>query len=64
MDRSPPPVAPWQAGLRGARANLLPGIVLQVLAVALVVCYYYLPSVHASLDDLSAYRQRSGYISG
>lgn len=56
--------APWQAGLRGARANLVPGIALQIVAVLLVVGYYYQPGVHASLDALSDFRRRSGYVSG
>jgi hypothetical protein len=64
MQPTPSPKAPWEAGLRGARANLLPGIVLQLLAVALVVGYYHLPQVHASLEELTTFRQHSGVTFG
>ena len=35
------PEAPWAAGLRGARANLVPGLILQAFALTLVLAYYY-----------------------
>lgn len=33
--------APWQAGLRSARANLVPGIVLQCFALAIILGYSF-----------------------
>ncbi len=54
--------APWQAGLQGARANLGPGFVLQLFALALVLGYYFVPAAHAALNDLSAFRERLGVI--
>jgi len=41
--------APWAAGLRSARANLLPGFILQGLALALVVAFYRHAPTHALL---------------
>ena len=64
MDPTPTPEAPWQAGLRGARANILPGIALQVLALALVIGYYNLPQVHGALARLVALRASSGVLFG
>ena len=57
-------IAPWHSGSRGARANLVPGLVLQVVALALVLGYYYQPAVHAALGRLSEARHRAGVISG
>ena len=37
---SPITEAPWRAGLRAARAHLIPGLVLQAVALALVLAYY------------------------
>jgi hypothetical protein len=52
--------APWRSGLRGARANLLPGAFLQLAALALVAGYYRMPSVHDALSRLVVFRQRTG----
>jgi len=57
-------IAPWHSGIRGARANLVPGLVLQAAALALVLGYYYQPAVHAALARLSEARDRAGVISG
>lgn len=58
-----PPVsapAPWQSGLRGARANLLPGLVLQLVALALVLGYYHVAGVQHALGALMQLRERVG----
>ncbi len=55
-----PPEAPWRAGLRGARANLVPGLVLQAFALALVLGYYFVPTVAAALTRLADLRERMG----
>ena len=52
--------APWKAGLRGARANLLPGLALQVAALGLVLAYYFNAPFHALLERLSAFRAETG----
>ena len=58
---SPPTFrAAWQSGLRGARANLGPGLVLQAFALALVLGYYFLPGVAEALKHLADLRERMG----
>ena len=56
--------APWHAGLRAARAHLVPGLVLQAFAIALVVAYYWHPPTHAALDALASFRERTGWFYG
>jgi hypothetical protein len=46
MNITPEPVrreAPWIAGLRAARANLIPGLILQAIMLALLLGYYFYP---------------------
>jgi hypothetical protein len=52
--------APWQSGLRGARANVVPGLVLQGIAVAIAFGYYWVPLVHAALFRLEQMHQTIG----
>ena len=52
--------APWKAGLRSARANLVPGLVLQAFALAVVLGYYWHGPSHALLGQLSELRSRMG----
>ena len=52
--------APWRSGLRGARAHLVPGVVLQLAALALVYGYYHEPFVHAALSRLVEIRRATG----
>ncbi|MEO6876060.1 MAG: hypothetical protein ABI222_14680, partial [Opitutaceae bacterium] len=55
-----PEEAPWHAGLRAARANLLPGLVLQGVALALVLAYYWHPPTRALFEQLTSLRERTG----
>lgn len=52
--------APWRAGLAGARANLVPGLVLQAAALALVIAYYRHAGAHQLLQNLTAIRAEWG----
>ena len=56
----PPP--PWRAGLDGARANLVPGLVLQAVALTLVLGYYFAPGVADALRGLTALRDQLGVV--
>ncbi|ACB74184.1 hypothetical protein [Opitutus terrae] len=58
-----PAEAPWRAGLRSARANLLPGFVLQITALALVTAYYQHDGTRALLGRLAAWRTEVGIAS-
>jgi hypothetical protein len=53
---------PWRAGLRSARAHLVPGLILQAIALALVVSYYYSPAANAALSHLTEFRRRTGFF--
>ena len=60
MDSSPTNEAPWRSGLRGARANLVPGAALVLASLVLVIGYYREPGVHRALSRLVEIRQSSG----
>ena len=52
---------PFSAGFRAARANLIPGLVIQVLMVLLVLAYYCFPPAHGWFASLAAAKERWGY---
>jgi hypothetical protein len=56
--------APWRAGLRGARANALPGFILQAGALALVLAYYRHAPTREILSQLAAFREKTGTLFG
>lgn len=51
---------PWRAGVRGAKATAVPGLVLQTFALALVIAYYHVAAVHEAVTRLADYRQSAG----
>jgi hypothetical protein len=55
---------PWKAGLRGARANLLPGFVLQAAALAVVLAYYHHAPTRAAFERLTVFRADTGFAFG
>ncbi len=55
------PSSPWQAGLRGAKANLVPGLALQVLALVLVLSYFNHDATRALVDELARVRVHYGF---
>jgi len=57
-----PHEAPWRAGLRAAHANLVPGFILQAVALALVLAYYWHPPTRAVFEQLTALRGRTGLL--
>jgi hypothetical protein len=42
--------SPWAAGLKAARDNLVPSLLILAAAAGLVVCYYQVPAVKVWLD--------------
>ena len=52
----------WSLALAGIKRNLLPGLVLQLLALALVLSYYFSPVVHQFLGRIAALKSGGGYI--
>lgn len=61
---NPAAEAPWHAGLRGARANALPGFVLQAVALVLVVAYYRHAPTHQAVERLAELHRRAGLLFG
>lgn len=57
-----PAEPPWRAGLRSARANLLPGFVLQVAALSMVIAYYQHEPTRAALGEIAHLRERVGVV--
>ncbi len=53
--------APWKVGIRAARANFLPGLVIQCAMVALLVAYHRHPPTTELLNRLAELRQSTGY---
>ncbi|MGL5020200.1 MAG: hypothetical protein ACRDBP_18840 [Luteolibacter sp.] len=53
--------APWMAGLRAARANVIPGLIVQGLMFAVLMAYYFYPPMRGWLDGLAEVRARWGY---
>ncbi len=54
------PDRPWRAGLAAARVNLLPGMVLWVVAVAVVGGYYGVAPVRGALQTLAMFKLEAG----
>ena len=61
LSPSPTLAESWKAGLRGARANLLPGLALQAGALALVLAYYWHPPTREVLGRLATWRLEIGF---
>ena len=65
LDSSIPPVTrrdpPWTSGLRAARANLVPGLLVQAVMLATLLAYYFYPPTRVRLDELAALKARWSY---
>jgi hypothetical protein len=49
-------------GLRAARANLIPALVIQTIVVAVVLAYYFHPPAREWLAHLAELKRRGGYL--
>ncbi|GAA5130051.1 hypothetical protein JIN84_04155 [Luteolibacter yonseiensis] len=56
-----PREAPWTAGIQAARANLVPGLILQGLMLSVLLAYYFHPPMRGILNDLADIKARRGY---
>lgn len=56
------PVRPWASGLRAARANLVPGLVLSAFAAGVVLAYATLPPVRAGFDRVGTWKVAGGFL--
>jgi hypothetical protein len=53
--------APWMAGIRAARANMVPALIVQGIMLALVLGYYFYPPTTRWLNQLAELKQSWGY---
>lgn len=53
--------APWAAGLRAARANLVPGLMVQAAMLGILLAYFFYPPMRGWLDRLAEVKARWGY---
>lgn len=53
--------APWLAGLQAARANVIPGLLVQGIMLALLLAYYFYPPTTHGLNELASLKGRWGY---
>ncbi|MGC4015433.1 MAG: hypothetical protein QM755_13095 [Luteolibacter sp.] len=56
-----PADSPWRAGWHAAKANLIPGLVLQTAAIALLVTYYRSAALRDSLAHVEQWKATWGY---
>jgi hypothetical protein len=50
------------AGIRAARANVVPGLIVQAAMLALLLAYYFFPPTTVWLDSLAALKSRWGFF--
>jgi len=53
--------APWRAGVRAARANVLPGLVVQGVMLGLLLGYYFSPAARGMLEQLAELKTEWGF---
>ena len=53
--------APWMAGIRAARANFIPALIVQGVMLALVLGYYFYPPTTRWLGHLGELKETWGY---
>jgi len=53
---------PWRAGLRAARANLVPGLILQGVMLALLIAYYLHGPTREALAWLAGIKAAWGFV--
>lgn len=58
---SPQREAPWAAGLRAARANVAPGLIVQGLMLTILLAYYFYSPTRGFLDQLALLKSHLGY---
>ena len=51
---------PWKIGLKAARANLVPGLILQGAAFGLLAAYAFMPAVRDALEIVAGWQVRLG----
>lgn len=52
---------PLFIGLRAARANVAPGLIIQAILIAIVLAYYFWPPAQSWLEILAEWKRDGGY---
>ncbi len=52
----------WEAIASGIRLNLIPGLVMIVLAAIVVICYYVVPEITELLNKIADMKHKYGYL--
>lgn len=52
----------WAASVAGLKQNLLPGVVIQLLAASLLACYWYFPQLRSGLIWLEELKLWGGFF--
>ncbi|MFD0893476.1 hypothetical protein KBB96_18775 [Luteolibacter ambystomatis] len=60
-DSEAPVYSPWRAGWYAAKANLIPGLILQAAAIALLVAYYQSQTLREALGHVEQWKAAGGY---
>lgn len=53
-------ITPWQVSLRAARMNLVPGLILQVVSLALMLAYYFWPAFTQWVQPVATWQREYG----
>ena len=53
-------IAPWTAGARAAKANIIPALVLQAACLCLLLAYYWFPAVEVFVRPVSDWQREYG----
>jgi hypothetical protein len=61
-DRNGQRQAPWRAGVRAAKANVLPALAIQFVMLAMLLAYLYHPPAAGVFNQLAELKQRTGYF--
>ncbi|MDP9254176.1 MAG: hypothetical protein M3O66_04460 [Verrucomicrobiota bacterium] len=56
------PRTPWLLGWEAARANAVPAFILQTIMLAILLAYYFSPSVAAALGELADLKRKYGLL--
>ncbi|MEM6279659.1 MAG: hypothetical protein AAF733_09280 [Verrucomicrobiota bacterium] len=51
----------WEASLEGIRTNLIPGVILWAIGLAVVFIYYRVPASHGLFEQVSDLKARYGF---
>ena len=52
----------WQNSAAGMRANLIPGVALWIVALTIVLVYYFVESSRETFTSIAAMKEQHGYV--